>query len=132
MEGDVKFGNRRPGTSTTFVDALTQESILQLASDERGLHLMAFRLYDCRGSFVAESEGLQHYPDGLTIRSSGGELLLVVPPDSNKRIQYRLYNRTGNLLTSSNGIRTMIYQLLRMEGVGRDWAPPLPEPAASS
>jgi hypothetical protein len=129
MEADVKFGNRRPGTSTTFVDALTQESILQLASDERGLHLIAYHLYDSRGAFVAESEGLQHYPDGLTVRSSRGEALLVVPPDSNKRIQYRLYNGSGNLLTSSNGIRTMIYQLLRMEGVARDWAPPLPEAA---
>ena len=132
MEGDVKFGNRRPGTSTSFVDALTQENILQLASDVDGLHLMAFRLYDSRGSFVAESDGLQHYPDGLTVRSSRGESLLVVPPDSNKRIQYRLYNRTGNLLTSSNGVRTMIYQLLRMEGVDRDWTPPIPEPVLTS
>jgi hypothetical protein len=128
MEGDVKFGNRRPGTSMTFVDALTQESILQFASDAQGRHLMAFRLYDSRGAFVAESGGLQHYPDGLTVRSDGGEVLLIVPPDCNKRIQYRLYNRTGNLLTSSDGLRTMIYQLLRMEGVDRDWAPPLPGP----
>lgn len=119
----MKFGDRQPGTSTAFVDAVSAESILQLASDGDGLHLMAFHLYDSAGSFVAESEGLEHYPDGVTIRSSGGELLLGVPKDDKKSIQYRLYNSCGDLLTRSDGERTMVYRLLRMEGVARNWAP---------
>jgi hypothetical protein len=127
LEGDVKFGTRRPGTSTTFVDAFSQEPLLQLASDEHGQHLMAYHLYDSAGSLVDESDGLAHYPDGVTIRSNGGagEVLLSVPADTNDAICYRLYNCNGNLLTSSDGIRTRIYQLLRMEGVGRDWARPV-------
>lgn len=127
----MKFGNRRPGTSTTFVDAFSEEHLLQFASDEHGQHLMAFHLYDSAGSLVGETAGLEHYPDGVTICSNGGkgEVLLCVPPDTNDAICYRLYNCNGNLLTSSDGVRTKIYQLLRMEGVGRDWAPPLAVPA---
>ena len=118
----MRFGDRRPGTSTAFVDAISAESILQLASDVDGLHLMAFHLYDSAGSFVAESEGLACYPDGLTIHSSAGELLLGVPKNEEENIQYRLYNSCGDLLTRSDGVRTMVYRLLRMEGVQRDWA----------
>jgi hypothetical protein len=85
-----------------------------LAVDPEGLVLAAYRLYDRKGSLVAESSGLEHVPDGLTIRCRAGELLLSVPRDSNKPIRYRLYNRQGTLLTSSDGGRTMIYGLLRM------------------
>ncbi len=117
----MKLGDRQPGTSTTFVDAESAESILQLASDSDGLHLVAFHLYDSGGSLVAESEDLQHYPDGVSVHTSGGELLLSIPNNAGENIQYRLYSHDGELLTYSDGTRTMVYQRLRMEGVGRNW-----------
>ncbi len=117
----MKLGDRQPGTSTTFVDAESAEIILQLASDADGLHLISFHLYDSGGSLVAESDDLKNYPDGLSVQSSSGEVLLSVPEDANENIQYRLYNHDGELLTSSDGVRTMIYQRLRMEGAGRNW-----------
>ena len=117
----MKFGDRQPGTSTTFIDAGSAENILQIASDVDGLHLVAFRLYDSGGSLVAERKGLEHYPDGVSIHSSGGELLLSIPKNDDENIQYRLYGHDGTLLTTSNGVRTMIYQRLRTEGGGRNW-----------
>ena len=117
----MKFGDRQPGTSTTFVDAGSAENLLQLASDADGLHLVAFRLYDSGGSLVAEREDLEYYPDGVSIHSSGGELLLAVPKNDDENIQYRLYGHDGELLTSSDGVRTMIYQRLSIEGGGRNW-----------
>ena len=117
----MKFGDQQPGTSTTFVDTASAENILQLASDVDGLHLVAFRLYDSTGSLIAESADLEHFPDGVSIHSGGGELLLSVPKDVGENIQYRLYGHDGELLTSSDGVRTMIYQRLSMEGVGRNW-----------
>lgn len=95
-----------------------------MASDENGHLLIAFHIYDAKGSLVADSEGLSHYPDGLTVRCAAGELLLDVPADDSNHIQYRLYNGDGNLLTWSDGARTKIGPLLRMEGVGRNWMPP--------
>jgi hypothetical protein len=120
----MKLGTRRPGTSTTFIDATSGEDILQVASDEGGLVFMAFRLYDATGRFVAESEGLQRHFAAVCIRCSDGELLLDIPSDPDACMQYRLYNRNGVLLTMSDGIRTKIYPLLRMEGVGRNWVLP--------
>jgi len=120
----MRLDNRRPSTSTTFTDAASGEEILQVASDENGLLLMSFRLYDATGALVADSEGLTQYPDGITVKCSRGEVLLHVPPNSSADVRYRLYNSTGHLLTQSNGARTVIYSLLRMEGVGRGWAPP--------
>jgi len=120
----MRLDSRRPSTSTTFADAASGEGILQVAADENGRLLMAFRLYDASGCLVADSEGLAHYPDGLTIRCDKGEVLLDVPADSSDDVRYRLYNSSGHLLTQSDGVRTMIYSLLRMEGVGRGWAPP--------
>ena len=122
----MRIENRRPSTSTTFGDATSGEDILQMASDESGRLLMAFRLYDAGGGLVVDSEGLGTYPDGLTVRSSTGEVLLDVPADSSVDVRYRLYNSNGALLTKSDGVRTMIYPLLRMEGVGRNWMPPVP------
>ena len=117
----MKFGDRQPGTSTTFIDAASAESILQLASDADGIHLVAYRLYDSGGALVAEREDLEHYPNGVSIRSSAGELLLSVPKDAAENIQYRLYGHDGELLTSSDGARTMIYQRLHTESGGRNW-----------
>lgn len=120
----MRLGNRRPGTSTTFIDATSGEGIFQVASDGEGILFMAYHLYDARGELVAQSAGLEHAPDGLTVRCSAGELLLDIPENSDVDIQYRFYNGSGHLLTSSDGFRTKIYPLLRMEGVNRYWAPP--------
>jgi len=85
-----------------------------LAVDPEGLVQVAYHLYDSKGSLVAESSGLQHFPAGLTVRCKAGELLLSVPRDNDKPVRYRLYNHQGSLLTSSDGGRTRIYGLLRM------------------
>ena len=85
-----------------------------MALDQEGLVLLAFHLYDSKGSLVAQSRGLQRYPNGVTVRCDAGELLLAVPEHADKPIRYRLYNRQGSLLTSSDGDRTKIYGLLRM------------------
>ena len=120
--GDLlKFGDRQPGTSITFLDAGSAESILQLASDADGIPLVAYRLYDSGGSLVAEREGLEHCPDGISVRTSGGELLLSIPKNADENILYRLYGHDGELLTSSDGVRTMIYQRLHTEAGGRNW-----------
>lgn len=120
----MNFSNRRPGTSTTFLDAASSEHILQLAADEDGTTFVAFHLYDAAGELVAESAGLQHYADGIAVHCEGGELLLSIPQDPHEPIQYRLYNRLGLLLTRSDGARTMIYAHLRMEGIARNWTHP--------
>ncbi|MEX2159620.1 MAG: hypothetical protein WEB04_09490 [Dehalococcoidia bacterium] len=117
----MRLDTRRPGTSTTFIDAASGEHILQVACDEGGLFFMAYHLYDDSGALVAESPGLEHVPLGLAIESDSGEMLLNIPLEITGDIQYRLYANSGRLLTSSDGARTMIYPHLRMEGVGRLW-----------
>jgi len=117
----MRLDNRRPGTSTTFIDSASGEHILQIASDEEGTLLLAYHLYDDCGALVAEC-ALDEPPFGLTVHSESGDLLLTIPPDIGGTIQYRLYGSNGSLLTFSDGARTMIYPFLRMEGVGRSWA----------
>ena len=97
----MRLANRPPGTSVTFADAASGEAILQMASDENGLLLLAFRLYDASGCLVLDSEGLQRYPAGLIVRCPNGALLLAVPRDSREDVRYCLYNRNGALLTKS-------------------------------
>ncbi len=92
---------------------------MQIVSDQDGSHYFAFQLYDSRGSLVAQSDGLQQYPNGLTVRCRNGELLLSVPRNPRQDIRYRLYNSYGNLLTCSDGARTLIYPMLRMGGERR-------------
>ena len=89
---------------------------MQIASDEEGALFVAYRLYDSRGGLVAESSGFEEVDGGLNVRSSSGELLLDVPANSTKHLRYRLYNSSGQLLTTSDGRRTKIYGILRMEG----------------
>jgi hypothetical protein len=120
----MNFGRRQPGTSVTFVDAESEESILQFASNADGVQLIAFHLYDSAGALVEEHDALVNYPDGVSVHSSGGELLLSVPKDDRKNIRYCLYNQAGALLTTSDGVRTKIYPRLRMEGAGRSWVGP--------
>jgi hypothetical protein len=128
----MKLATRRPGTSTRFIDATSGEDILQVATDENGLLFMAYRLYDASGSLVAESVGLERCSDGVKVHCAEGELLLEIPIHSEGYVHYRLYNSDGRLLTASDGARTTIYPLLRMESVGRHWIPPEPVVAASA
>jgi hypothetical protein len=124
----MRMQNRKPSTSTTFVDASSGEDILQMASTEDGLLLLAYRLYDAAGNLVVDSDGLSSYPEGLVITDPAGEVLLEVPNDSSGNVKYCLYNSNGALLTRSDGVRTRIFPLLRMESVSR-WTPPEPDPA---
>lgn len=117
----MRLDSRHPGTSTTFVDSASGEPLLQMATDESGVLLIAYHLYDACGALVAESAGLEEPPFGLAIHSDSGDLLLDVPPGIGGIIQYRLYGSNGTLLTHSDGVRTIIYPYLRMEGVGRSW-----------
>ena len=128
----MKLETRRPGTSTRFIDATSGEDILQVATDEHGSLFMAYRLYDASGALVAESVGLEHCSDGVIVHCNEGELLLEIPLHSEGFVQYRLYNSDGRLLTASDGAKTTIYPLLRMESIGRNWAPPEPVEAASA
>ena len=123
-ENATQLEHRRAGTSTAFVDSASGESILEVGSDENGVVLLFFRLYDAGGQLIAESDGFEHFPDGLTVNCQKGEQLLHVPSDLTAPVQYRLYNSSGRLLTWSDGVRTKIYAQLRMDGVGRGWAPP--------
>lgn len=111
----MRLGIRRPSTSMAFVDASSDEVLLRVASDEAGRVFVYFHLYDSSGCLAAESGGLDSFPGGLRIRSGDGELLLDVPIELGGHIQYRLYNRDGVLLTWSDGARTKILALLRME-----------------
>lgn len=117
----MRLDNRRPGTSTTFIDSASGEHVLQVASDAEGVLLVSYHLYDECGALVAESE-LEAPPFGLSIQSESGDVLLDIPAGVGGIIQYRLYGSNGTLLTYSDGSRTMIYPFLRMEGVGRSWA----------
>jgi hypothetical protein len=98
-----------------FVDAPTEEVLLRAGLDKEGRPFIYFRLYDSSGCLAAESAGLESFPDGLKIHSVDGELLLDVPAEPDAHIQYRLYNRNGELLTCSDGVYTRIQSLLRME-----------------
>ena len=111
----MRLGIRRPGTSTAFVDASSGEVLLRVASAEDGRPSVYFRLYDSTGCLTAESDGLKSFPGGIKVQSGDGELLLEVPVEMGSHLQYRLYNRDGALLTWSDGARTRIKGLLRME-----------------
>jgi len=118
----MRLDDRRPGTSTTFIDSASGEEVLQVAMDDGGALFIAYHLYDECGALVAESEGLEEPHLGLSIRSGDGVLLLNIPADASDHIQYRLHGSSGRLLTHSDGTRTKIFPHLRMEGVGRAWA----------
>lgn len=111
----MKLGGHRPGSLTVFVDSSSGEPILQIAADSNGEARVAFRLFDCDGNLVSDSQGFQAYPDGICIQQ-GEEQLLVIPNDPSCHIQYRLYNQEGRLLTTSDGARTQILGGLRIEG----------------
>jgi hypothetical protein len=115
-----------------FIDAASGEQLLQMATDQHGVLLVAYHLYDDCGALVAESPGLTEPPFGLTVHARNGDLLLDMPASIGGIIQYRLYGTNGTLLTHSDGVRTKIYPQLRMEGVTRAWVrhPELKAPVA--
>jgi hypothetical protein len=97
------------------VDAPSDETILKIGLDADGCFLICYQLYDSSGCPAAESEGISPFPDGVRIDSNDGELLLDLRAELDANIQYRLYNRSGDLLTSSDGVSTRIGPCLRME-----------------
>lgn len=98
-----------------FLDAATGEVILNIGLDETGCPLVYFCLYDSNGVPVVQSPAARSFPDGLKVETGAGEVLLQLPAGTNSPIQYRLYNRKGDLLTSSDGLSTKIGPGLRME-----------------
>lgn len=106
------------------MDSASGERVLEVASDENGAVHLCYHLYDGIGRLIAESQGFEQFPDGLTISCEKGEQLLHIPSDLTASVKYRLYNSGGRLLTWSDGARTKIYPQLRMEGVATGWTPP--------
>ena len=112
----MKLGGHRPGSLTAFVDGATGETLLQIAADPNGDPRVAFRIFDCDGNLVEDSDGFQTYPEGLSLHGANQELLLLIPPEPSGDVQYRIYNPEGRLLTYSDGSRTRILGGLRLEG----------------
>ena len=111
----MRLGNRRPNTGIRFVDQSNGEVLLRVAVDSKCFPQFEFHLYDASGALVADSNGLESFPDGLTVRSDVDEVLLSIPPEMVGALQYRLYSSQGRLLTCSDGVRTQIYAFLGME-----------------
>src|SRR5262245_34404449 len=112
----MQVGNRKPGATTGFADSANDEVLLQIGADEDGTVLVSYRLYDAQGQVVAESSEFTRCSQGLRISAPYGDVLLDIPAPPGERISYRLYNRTGMLLTCSDGQRTQIFSFLRMQG----------------
>jgi hypothetical protein len=111
----TRLGYRALGTSISFVDAPSGETVLKIGVGADGQFLICFQLYDSNGCPAAESEGISPFPHGVKVDSSDGESLLDLPAELDANIRYHLYNRSGDLLTSSDGKRTRIGPCLRME-----------------
>jgi len=88
---------------------------LNVGVDDEGRPLIYFYLYDSVGRPVAHSGAASSFPDGFKVQTADGELLLDIPTGPDIPIHYRLYNRKGELLTCSDGVRTKIHPGLRME-----------------
>ncbi len=113
----MRLANRRPGWSTSFVDAATGDVLLEVSFDKDAAPLVAFCLYDSKGTVVARTEGPERLREPRRVVDSNGVLLLDLPADRSRPIRYRLFSRGGGLLTCSDGVRTTIYGSLRMQGV---------------
>jgi hypothetical protein len=111
----LKLG-RRPGSFTSFVDSFTEETILRVEASSSGEILVTFRLYDCHGTLVQDSDGGQSYPAGAEVRADDDEVLLSLPSDDEGLVSYCLYNRSGTLLTRSDGMRTQLFGGVRIIG----------------
>jgi hypothetical protein len=111
----MKLG-RRPGAFTSFVDSFTEETILRIEASASGEILVTYRLYDCHGSLVQDSEGCRNFPIGTEVRSAEDEMLLHVPESLDGLVSYCLYNKFGALLTRSDGLRTQLFGGIRIVG----------------
>jgi hypothetical protein len=111
----MRTGRNRPGLSTDFVDIQSRETLLRIGCSAGGEALVSFRLYDCEGALVAQTEGFVSFPEGVTVTARNGEVLLQVAAPPQDLVTYRLYNRDGRLLTCSDGKRTQVYAFLHME-----------------
>jgi hypothetical protein len=123
----MKAGQQNVGSHTAFVDSVSGESVLEMASDANGVKFIAYRLYDSQGTLAAESNGFKRLRRGLSIRCKGGEQLLHIPKVAGEPMQYCLYGPSGNLLTRSDGQRTRIFGVLRMNGAAKGWTLPMAE-----
>jgi hypothetical protein len=101
---------------TVFVDASTEEALLEVSADEDGAPLVGFHLYDRSGNLASQSDGRCRFPDGLQVIGESEEVLLLLPQRPDENIQYRLYSSQGRLLASSDGERTRIFGNLRLDG----------------
>ena len=90
------------------------EALLQFCWMEDGSIGMSFHIYDASGRLVADSGGISPVSP-VRITDQDGEVLLDVPEEIGRPIQYRLYNKSGSLLTASDGARTQIFGFLKMD-----------------
>ncbi len=112
----MKLG-RRPGAFVAFVDSYTEEIILKIEGDLKGMEMVSYRLYDRNGALVSDSDGPRAFPNGLDVSVGDDcECLLHLPSDREESITYRLYSPKGVLMTCSDGERTQIFGSLRIEG----------------
>jgi hypothetical protein len=121
----MRLGGRRPGTLTSFIDAFSEDVLLQVTTTESGQTLVSYHLYDSKGSCVAFSDGLETFRKGREVRDEMDELLLLIPVQPESNFEYRLYSRKGVLLTCSDGLRTQLFGGIRIEGTKYP-APPAP------
>jgi hypothetical protein len=128
----MRAGERHAGSHTAFVDSISGETVLEMASDADGAEFLSYHLYDARGHLTAESDGFQPFPRGLSICCAGGEELLHIPEAEGEPMHYRLYGASGNLLTWSDGQKTRIYGVLRMNGTAKGWTLPVTDPTGAS
>ncbi len=108
-------GNRRPGVTTAFIDPSSGETLLAVRTNAAGQHSVLFRLSDCTGAVVADSDGFAPYEGVLVIMGDRQKLLLRLPEDPSGVVSYCLYNRRGDLLTESDGARTKLYRGVQMQ-----------------
>jgi hypothetical protein len=128
----MKAGQRNVGSHTAFVDSISGEAVLEMASDGDGVEFIAYRLYDAQGTLTAESKGFKRLRRGLSISCKGGQQLLHIPARAEEPMQYCLYGPGGNLLTTSDGQRTRIFGVLRMNGVAKGWTLPVAEESVAA
>jgi hypothetical protein len=128
----MKAGQQSVGSHTAFVDSISGEAVLEMASDAEGVEFISYRLYDANGGLAAESHGFKRLRRGLSISCKGGELLLHIPKKAGEPMQYCLYSPNGSLLTRSDGQRTRIFGVLRMNGMAKGWSLPMAEESVAA
>ena len=111
----MRLGHRA-GSSISFIDSFSEETILKVESAVENKDLFSYHLYDNTGTLVAEVEAISAMPNGIEVRTSEGELLLHVTPELGTAINYRLYSHKGALITCSDGERTQIFGGLQIAG----------------